>query len=277
MIWDYSERNPFNGRLVSTSTIESVIENCSKIPTPKSQTHVIQGSATRLPYPDNYFDAVFTDPPYYDNVPYSYLSDFFYVWLKRAIGNLYPDLFLTPLTPKREEMVAYTHGKTMDDAKREFEEMLSQAFKEIYRVLKPGGIANIVYAHKTTQGWETFINSILKAGFVVTAFWPISTEMPNRLRAQKSKSLQYSIYFILRKNKKRKNKITYEKIKNVLKDKIKEKFQILKKEGVSGLDLSMCGYAVALEVLSQYDRIVDRNSEIIVKILEDEGIVEDTT
>jgi len=278
MIWDYSERNPFNGRLVSTSTIESVIENCSKIPTPKSQTHVIQGSATRLPYPDNYFDAVFTDPPYYDNIPYSYLSDFFYVWLRRVLGDLYPDLFSTRLTPKGEEIVAYTHGKSAEEAKKGFERMLSKAFKEIYRVLKDDGICTVVYAHKSRDGWETFINSILKAGFVVTAFWPISTEMPNRLRAQKSKSLQYSIYFILRKNKKRKNKITYEKIKNVLKDKIKEKFQILKKEGVSGLDLSMCGYAVALEVLSQYDRIVDRNSEIIVKILEDvEGIVEDTT
>ena len=61
---------------------------------------VIQLSAPRLPYPDNYFDAVITDPPYYDNVPYSYLSDFFYVWLKRAIGHLYPELFATPLTPK---------------------------------------------------------------------------------------------------------------------------------------------------------------------------------
>jgi len=77
----------------------------------KRNTNVVvtQASATELPYPDNYFDAVFTDPPYYDNVPYSYLSDFFYVWLKRSIGDLYPELFMTPLTPKSKEIVAYSH------------------------------------------------------------------------------------------------------------------------------------------------------------------------
>jgi putative DNA methylase len=99
---------------------------------------VIQASATSLPYPDNYFDAVITDPPYYDNVPYSYLSDFFYVWLKRTIGDLYPELFATPLTPKAEEIVAYSHGEGgFEGGKRFFEEMISKAFREIRRVLMP--------------------------------------------------------------------------------------------------------------------------------------------
>ncbi|MFN3921903.1 MAG: methyltransferase domain-containing protein, partial [Caldimicrobium sp.] len=105
-------------------------------------------------YPDNYFDAVFTDPPYYDNVPYSYLSDFFYVWLKRSIGDLYPELFSTPLTPKSKEIVAnpVRHGNS-EKAREFFEENLKRAFKEIHRVLKPNGIAIIVYAHKSTSGW----------------------------------------------------------------------------------------------------------------------------
>jgi len=119
---------------------------------------VIQGSATELPYPDNYFDAVFTDPPYYDNVPYSYLSDFFYVWLKRSIGDLYPELFMTPLTPKSKEIVAYSHQEGGFSAgKKYFEDMLKKAFQGIYRVLKPNGIATIVYTHKSTSGWETLI------------------------------------------------------------------------------------------------------------------------
>jgi adenine-specific DNA methylase len=71
----------------------------------RSVPEVLQGTATKLPWPDNYFDAVLTDPPYYDNVPYSDLSDFFYVWLKRTLGDLYPELFATPLTPKSEEIV----------------------------------------------------------------------------------------------------------------------------------------------------------------------------
>jgi len=95
---------------------------------------IFQASATSLPYSDNYFDAVFTDPPYYDNVSYSYLSDFFYVWLKRTIGDLYPDLFSTPLTPKSREIVAYTHNKSWEEAKSYFEENLKKSFQD--RLLK---------------------------------------------------------------------------------------------------------------------------------------------
>jgi len=118
----------------------------------ESSPKVLHGSATALPWPDNFFDAVLTDPPYYDNVPYSNLSDFFYVWLKRTVGDLYPDLFATPLTPKSEEMVADARraGGT-ENAMRRFEQMLTQAFREIHRVLKPDGIAVIVFAHKTTK------------------------------------------------------------------------------------------------------------------------------
>ncbi len=113
---------------------------------------VLQGSATALPWPDESFDAVLTDPPYYDNVPYSDLSDFFYVWLKRTIGDLHPDLFATPLTPKDKEIVAdASKAGSMEAARRRFEERLTQAFREIYRVLRPEGIAVIVFAYPRTE------------------------------------------------------------------------------------------------------------------------------
>ncbi|MEM2619574.1 MAG: DUF1156 domain-containing protein, partial [Candidatus Hadarchaeales archaeon] len=153
MVWDYGERNPFKGDLISTHALLSIIQHCSQ--TSSVPSAVTQSSATSLPYPDNYFDAVFTDPPYYDNVPYSYLSDFFYVWLKRSVGDLYPDLFSGPLTPKSKEIVAYTHNKSWEEAKNFFEENLKKSFQEIHRVLKPNGIATIVYTHKSTEGWET--------------------------------------------------------------------------------------------------------------------------
>jgi adenine-specific DNA methylase len=164
---------------------------------------VFQSSATELPYPDNYFDAVFTDPPYYDNVPYSYLSDFFYVWLKRTVGDLYPELFSTPLTPKSKEIVAYTNDRTWEEAKTLFEENLKKSFQEIYRVLKPNGITSIVYTHKSTSGWETLINSLLDSGLVITASWPIHTEMQARLRARESAALASSIYFVARKTERK--------------------------------------------------------------------------
>jgi len=171
MLWDYAEVNPFGGSSGSFETgweyYFKVMKHCSQ--TSSTPATVTQSSATALPHPDNFFDAVFTDPPYYDNVPYSYLSDFFYVWLKRTVGHIHPELFSTPLTPKSNEIVAYSHGEGgFDEGKQFFESMLKQSFQEIHRVLKPDGIATIVYAHKSTEGWETLINSLLDSGLIMT-------------------------------------------------------------------------------------------------------------
>jgi putative DNA methylase len=108
MVWDYVEVNPFTdvGWPNMQEWVDMVLAHLTRIPLVEDLPQVRQGSATELPYPDNYFDAVITDPPYYDNVPYSDLSDFFYVWLKRTVGDLHPELFATPLTPKAQEMVA---------------------------------------------------------------------------------------------------------------------------------------------------------------------------
>ncbi len=223
---------------------------------------VIQSSATSLPYPDNYFDAVFTDPPYYDNVPYSYLSDFFYVWLKRSIGDLYPDLFSTPLTPKSKEIVAYTHERSWEEAKAEFEQNLKKAFQEIYRVLKPDGIATIVYTHKSTAGWETLINSLLDSGLVVTASWPIDTEMKSRLRAQESAALASSIYLIVRKMK-REEIGWFNEVKEEIKEHIYQKLERLWQEGISGADFFIAGIGSAIEIFGKYEKVMDYEGNII--------------
>jgi len=218
---------------------------------------VIQASATELPYPDNYFDAVFTDPPYYDNVPYSYLSDFFYVWLKRSIGDLYPELFMTPLTPKSKEIVAYSHQEGGFEAgKRYFEEMLKKAFKEISRVLRPNGIATIVYTHKSTSGWETLINSLLESDLVVTASWPIDTEMKARLRAKESAALASSIYFVCRKME-RKGIGWLNEVKEEIKNHIHRKLESLWEEGVSGADYFVSAIGSAIEIFGKYKKIMD--------------------
>ena len=124
MLWGYAEVNPFSKSAGSFETgweyYLKVIEHCSRVSS--IPVGITQFSATNLSHPDNFFDAVFTDPPYYDNVPYSYLSDFFYVWLKRTVSELYPELFSTPLTPKRNEIVAYSHGTAgFEEGKRFFD------------------------------------------------------------------------------------------------------------------------------------------------------------
>jgi len=263
MTWDYFEINPISS---STGSIQSGMKrllrvtehhiNCSNIP-----ATVIQSSATSLPYPDNYFDAVITDPPYYDNVPYSYLSDFFYVWLKRAIGDLYLDLFATPLTPKSDEIVTYSHGKEgFEGGKKFFENMIVKAFREIYRVLKPEGIACIVFAHKSTDAWETIINSLFKSGLVLTASWPIHTEMKVRLRAKESSAMASSVYMVCRKRTE--EKVAYfNEIREEIGSRIKEKLMQFWEQGISGADFFVSAIGPAVEVFGKYSRVEKLSGE----------------
>lgn len=224
---------------------------------------VLQGSATELSYPDNHFDAVFTDPPYYDNVPYSYLSDFFYVWLKRSIGDIFPELFATPLTPKNKEIVAYSHLEGgFEGGKKYFEDMLKKAFQEIYRVLKPNGIVVLVYTHKSTSGWETLINSLLDSGLVPTASWPLDTEMKSRLRAQESAALASSIYIVCRKLK-REGIGWFNDVKEEIRSYLQEKLERLWIEGVSGADYFISAIGSAIEIFGKYEKVMDFEGNII--------------
>jgi adenine-specific DNA methylase len=268
MTWDYIEINP-NSEIVNIPDSMfmqnlRVLNFVSRLQTKSAVTS--QFSATALPYPDNYFDAVITDPPYYDNVAYSYLSDFFYVWLKRILGDIYPDLFITPLTPKSEEIVAYSDR----GGKRYFEEMLKKALKEIHRVLKPNGIAVIVYAHKSVAGWEVLINSLLDSGLTVTASWPIHTEMKNRLIAQESAALASSIYIVARKIQKIPIGF-YKDVKDELSKYLNSKLEQLWDEGIAGADFFISAIGSAIEVFGKYEKVIDSEGNQIdtIRLLND--------
>lgn len=260
MVWDYVEINPF-GNL--TGNWKGIIESIKKFIIKNSNIssrflgEVTIGSATSLPWPDEYFDAVLTDPPYYDNVPYGDLSDFFYVWLKRSIGDLHPELFITPLTPKDNEMVADAkRAGDFERAKRRFEEMLTRSFQEIYRVLRPGGIAVIVYAHKTTAGWETLVNALLDSGLTVVASWPIDTELETRLQAQGSAALASSIYIVARKLTKEEMGF-YPEVKTEMAYMLPKRLEQFWEVGLSGPDLLIAGIGTGLEVFGKYREVID--------------------
>jgi len=269
MTWDYSELNPISDAVGSWESmtlrrIPPVLAHLTRIPfvNPQSASPtVVHGTATALPWPDNFFDAVLTDPPYYDNVPYSDLSDFFYVWLKRTVGDLYPELFATPLTPKSEEMVAdASKAGGMENAMRRFEEMLTQAFCEIHRVLEPDGIAVIVFAHKTTEAWETVINALLEAGLYMTASWPIHTEMQARLRAQESAALASSIYMVCRKRT-TSEVGEYPQVRKEIDERVRQKLTQFWAEGIRGADFFMSAIGPAVEAFGKYARVEKLSGE----------------
>jgi adenine-specific DNA methylase len=276
MVYDYPEINPFadsfGWKTQLNWILEIILKNTWKN---KFIPQVSQYSATDLPFKDNFFDAVVTDPPYYDNVPYADLSDFFYVLFKRTIGDFYPKLFSTPLSPKLDECIAnenllrrkvtinYSdYSKLGIKDKTIFNDLLTQSFKEIYRILKPDGITIIVYAHKTNEGWETLIDSLHKSGLVVTASWPFHTEMKNRLRARSSAALASSVYMICRKRT-RKDIGFFSELTEEAKSKIYEKLNFFWKQGIFGGDFFISSIGPALEVFLQYKQIENYNGDII--------------
>jgi len=260
MLWDFVEINFFSGVNGDWSSQMNWVLRYIKTNSWRAseKASISSFSASTLPFPKNSFTAVFTDPPYYDNVPYADLSDFFYVWLKRNVGDFFPRLFSTPLSPKSSEAIA--HFRRHDNPVEFFENMLSDSFKEVHRILKPDGIATIVYAHKTTDGWETMLNSLVNAGLVVTASWPVHTEMKSRLRAASCAALASSIYMVCRKTEREKVGF-YSELKPRIKTRIEEKLQQFWSEGIAGGDFFISAIGPGMEIFSRYERVEKLSGE----------------
>jgi putative DNA methylase len=264
MTWDYIENNPFSGL---SGTMKAFLRNAVEVIEYLTQTSstpaisILQSSAMNIQFPDNFFDAVLTDPPYYDNVPYSDLSDFFYVWLKRAVEDIYPELFATPLTPKTEEIVQNSPRQGGNEKARQlFENMITKAFREISRVLRPDGIACIVFAHKSTEAWETIINALLNSDLYLTASWPIHTEMKKRIEAKGTASLASSVYMICRKRLIREGTY-FNEIRNEIETRIREKLAQFWEQGISGADFFVSAIGPAVEVFGKYSKVEKLSGE----------------
>jgi putative DNA methylase len=262
MVWDFAETNPFNPDAASwVSAIEDVPavfeQEQSLFP-----AAVERGSATALPWPDAQFDGVITDPPYYDNVSYANLSDYFYVWLRRTIGSLYPDHFATELSPKKTEAIAETARMegSRDKACRFYEQMMFRSFQEAHRVLKADGELVVVYAHKTTLGWSTLVDALRGAGFVVVEAWPMDTERKGRLLAMDSAALASSIFLVARK---REDAATgsYEQVRPELESIVRERVETLWDMGISGADLVIASVGAGLRAFTRFARVEYANGE----------------
>ena len=258
IIWDFAEGNPF-------ADISGAFDRClgyvvqalrllAKANLPAG--HAERASATTHPLPDDSAQAVFTDPPYYDAVPYADLSDFFYVWFRRNLGSVHPALFSGALSPKEDEIVqlAERNKQYAYKTKERFELLMKNALAEARRVVEPTGIGVVVFAHKTTGAWETMLQAVLQAGWCVTASWPIDTEKPGRLRAQKSAALASSVHLVCRP---RETTVVgdWRTVLAELPARIHEWMPRLAAEGVVGADAIFACLGPALEVFSRYERV----------------------
>ena len=220
--------------------------------------------------PDNVASCLFTDPPYYNAVPYADLSDFFYVWHRRTLNRLHSDLFSMNEAPKAEEIcemagwdpIRYKH-KTAEF----FESEIAKAFGESRRLLAPRGIGVVVFAHKTTSGWESLLQAIIKSGWLVTASWPIDTERSSRLRGMKSAALGSSIHLVCRPRERPDGSLRSDNIgdwRDVLSElpkRIHEWMPRLAQEGVVGADAIFSCIGPALEVYSRYSSVEKASGE----------------
>jgi len=273
MRWDWAEGNPLvpsyvGGLEYGLSQAEEGI--AASVQIAKNTATVLQGNATEVPLPDDSADMFFTDPPYYDVVPYADLSDLCYVWLKRFVGEHHPDLFSMELTPKAEQIVVNPYAP--EDGRGEqtperYQERMTLAFQEGRRILRPDGIGAIVFAHKGTAAWEALLAAVIDAGFVVTASWPIDTERAARMRANKSAALGSSVHLIVRPCENEDGTVRKDKIgdwRDVLQElprRIHEWMPRLSTEGIIGADAIFACLGPALEVFSRYSSVEKASGE----------------
>lgn len=225
----------------------------------------VAANATQSPLPSDCADLLFTDPPYYDAVPYADLSDYFYVWLKRVVPPTGSTSFTDSLAPKADEcIVDETKGK--DHAF--YQSTLREALSEGRRVAKANAIAAVVFAHKSTAGWESMLGSIVEAGWTITGSWPLDTELANRLRALDSAALASSIHLVCRPRENPDGSLRDEvgewrEVLAELPRRIHEWMPRLAAEGVVGADAIFACLGPSLEVFSRYSRVEKASGEAV--------------
>ncbi len=224
---------------------------------------VQQATAIKLPLPDAAADVWFTDPPYYDAIPYADLSDFFFVWLKRSLPqHLLPQGVASEdgLTPKHDECVWNQAYDGYDGQKKNpqfFEQCAGEAFKEARRVLTPEGIGCVVFAHKTTEGWEALLKGILDARLVINGSWPITTEMAHKVGASAKAMLLASVHLVCRPRSDDAPVGDWTQVLQELPRRVGDWIERLQSEGIKGADLVFACIGPAMEIYSRYSRVED--------------------
>jgi len=295
MTWDFAEGNPFSDSSGNwMNNVEWVSKVLDKLH-PGLPGVSRQGDATKLSNAPSEV-VVSTDPPYYDNIGYADLSDFFYVWLRRSLGSAYSELS-TMLTPKTQEMIAtpYRHGGDMGIATEFFETGLHGTAVRIREEMNEAFPTSVYYAFKqaeTTEdsgaaitsstGWETILKSLVEAGMCITATWPVRTEMSNRNIGRGTNALASSIVLVCRKRSDKADLVTRREFANALRGELPEAIRHLQSGNVAPVDLAQASIGPGMAVFSSYSKVVNADGspmsvrealQLINQVL-DESLVE---
>ena len=258
MVWDFAELNPFSKLTGGYSAhIGWVVRYLKKVldtkltytPNINQQSSCLQVNQT--------IDAIITDPPYYDAIPYADLSDFFYVWLRRSIEDQFSDAFSEVLTPKSDELVQHSdHFDGDKKAAREFYEAgMAATFQSANNSLVNDGRIVIVFAHKSPNAWENLVSAMIESGMVVTASWPIDTELKNSMSSQGKASLSTSLWLVCRKRALKAKTGHYGQVKREMQERVTERLRYFWDVGIRGPDFVWAAIGPALESYSSYTEV----------------------
>jgi putative DNA methylase len=262
MVWDYAETNPLaNSSGGWINTVFKMLEGLRLSVTKAREPSVYHGSATALPFPDKHFDAVIIDPPYADNVPYADLSDFFYVWLRRTVGDLYPEAFRWALTPKDEEAVVnparFGGGKKGEQiAQAHYQRLMQKSFEEIYRVLKPEGMAVVMFTHRSTEAWERLIQSLLDAGLYPTASFPVHTEMESSTHQRGKGAIRSTILMACRRRPENAPIGWYAQVRAEMEQVIPQRLKEFWDAGIRGADFFISAIGPSVGVFGRFRKVM---------------------
>ena len=279
MVWDFAEANPFGN---SSGSWSILLDNLIRSTLADSFNFIRDSDGIACQY-DAQSDIglrnimISTDPPYYDNIGYADLSDFFYVWMRHALKDFFPKLFRTVLVPKTEELIAtpYRFDGNIEKARNFFEDGMLNTFKQVYQYARHDIPVTIYYAFKqssseededgSTQtvstGWETMLSAIIKAGFKITGTWPIRTEMGSRAIAQGTNALASSIVIVCRKLENDAIFCTRREFIRELKRELKPALFELQRSNIAPVDLAQSAIGPGMAVFSRFSKILESDSQ----------------
>ena len=268
MVWDYAECNLFSNSSGSFNNMFQLMTRAfdllgSGIPGTVDQMDAQKDCGLRN-------IMVSTDPPYYDNIGYADLSDFFYVWMRQSLKDIFPDLFATMLVPKQEELIAtpYRHNGDVHKAKSFFEQGMLETCKRIYEYTNDDIPVTIYYAYKQSEvdskdktnastGWETMLSSIIRSGFVLTGTWPIRTEKPGRSIGNGANALASSIVLVCRKRNENAPQTTRRTFIGTLRRELHPALKKLQESNIAPVDLAQSAIGPGMGVFSRYKKVLE--------------------